>query len=139
VQWLQYRPVSIGMPQLSQAGVVLMMYSLGCVGAVATVESQVHGAEELSELPGVVCIAAHKPRLVARLSIVNPDGLPDGMGPGATRNTRDLPDPSPKNHPRCDPHSRPPNAGQGKPVVTRSVFAEHGSHRARNSTMCAAR
>jgi hypothetical protein len=35
VQWLQYRPVSIGMPQLSQAGVVLMMYSLGCVGAVA--------------------------------------------------------------------------------------------------------
>jgi hypothetical protein len=32
VQWLQYRPVSIGMPQLSQAGVGLMMYSLGCVG-----------------------------------------------------------------------------------------------------------
>ena len=32
VQWLQYRPVSIGMPQLSQAGVVLMMYSLGMRG-----------------------------------------------------------------------------------------------------------
>src|SRR5499433_3220100 len=32
VQWLQYRPVSIGMPQLSQAGVVLMMYSLGSAG-----------------------------------------------------------------------------------------------------------
>src|SRR5215475_11372353 len=38
VQWLQYRPVSVGMPQLSQAGVVLMIYSLGCVGAVAEAE-----------------------------------------------------------------------------------------------------
>ena len=42
---------------------------------VSAVESQVHGAEELSELPGLVCIAAHQPRLAARLSIVNPDGL----------------------------------------------------------------
>ena len=44
-----------------------------------------NGAEELSELPGLVCIAAHQPRLAARLSIVNPDGLPKGDGPGASR------------------------------------------------------
>jgi hypothetical protein len=49
------------------------------------VESQVHGAEELSELPGLVCIAAHQSRLAARLSIVNPDGLPGGTGPGASK------------------------------------------------------
>jgi len=42
----------------------------------------VHGAEELSELPGPVCIAAHQPRLAARLSIVNPDGSPQGDGAG---------------------------------------------------------
>jgi len=35
VQWLQYRPVSIGMPQLSQEGVVLTMYSLGCPRVIA--------------------------------------------------------------------------------------------------------
>jgi hypothetical protein len=29
VQWLQYRPVSIGMPQLSQAGIVIMRFSPG--------------------------------------------------------------------------------------------------------------
>ena len=43
---------------------------------VSAVESQVDGAEELSELPGLVCVAAHQPRLAARLCIVNPDGLP---------------------------------------------------------------
>ena|SRR6516162_5454035 len=45
---------------------------------VSAMESQVHGAEELSELPGLVCIVAHQPRFAARLSIVNPDGLPRG-------------------------------------------------------------
>jgi hypothetical protein len=49
---------------------------------VSAVECQVHGAEELSELPGPVCIAAHQPRLAARLSIVNPDGSPEGDGAG---------------------------------------------------------
>jgi hypothetical protein len=43
---------------------------------VSAVESQVHGAEELSELPGLVCVAAHLLRLAAWLSIVNPDGFP---------------------------------------------------------------
>jgi hypothetical protein len=33
VQWLQYRSVSIGMPQLSQAGIVVMRFSLGRPGA----------------------------------------------------------------------------------------------------------
>jgi len=46
------------------------------------VESQVDGAEELSELPGLVGIAAHQPRFAARLSIVNPDGFPRGDGAG---------------------------------------------------------
>jgi len=48
---------------------------------VSAVESQVDGAEELSELPALVCIGAHQPRLAAWLSIVNPDGLPRADGP----------------------------------------------------------
>src|SRR5215475_4454644 len=50
VQWLQYRPVSIGMPQLSQAGVVLMMYSLGCAGAELPTE-RARGARPRAHLP----------------------------------------------------------------------------------------
>jgi hypothetical protein len=52
---------------------------------VSAVESQVHGAEELSELPGLVCIAAHQPRLAARLSSSIPMDSPEGMGPGVSR------------------------------------------------------
>src|SRR5215468_8097530 len=58
VQWLQYRPVSIGMPQLSQAGVVLMLCSLGWVGMVA-------GAELPTERARGARPGAHRPDLGA--------------------------------------------------------------------------